>query len=31
MEPDIFEKDLFGEDIKPQVASIVARRFGFPP
>ena len=29
--PELYEKDLFGEEIRPQIASIVARRFGFPP
>ena len=28
---DLYEKDLFGEEIRPQVSSVVAKRFGFPP
>jgi hypothetical protein len=28
---ELYEKDLFGEEIKPQVSSVVAKRFGFPP
>ncbi len=30
-DPDIFEKDLFGQAIKPSIEGVVARRFGFPP
>lgn len=28
---ELYEKDLFGDVIKPQAASVVAQRFGFPP